>query len=91
MHVLNKKIITKIIDNIKIIVGAGELSIKKLKYNPKKTEINVEKTDINCITKKFLLIKKAIEPGRIIKPIERIKPTVYKFETTIKEITIKNK
>ena len=61
-------------DRIRIIVGAGALSIKKLKYTPKKLEINVTNNAINIIILNCFVIKNAIAPGVMRRPIDKTIP-----------------
>ena len=75
----------------KTIVGAGALSRKKLIQIPKKEDKTVTKTEVDNMQVKSRVDKKAMDPGAINKPIERMIPTDDKVATIVNEIKISNK
>jgi hypothetical protein len=87
---LNNAIKNRIVKT-NIIVGAGALSIKKLKYVPKNIENTQIKTDMISILENCLVSRKAIAPGAIIKPTAKIKPVAERVITTVTEIIESNK
>ena len=72
--------------NISMIVGAGALSIKKLRKMPKKPEIMVTITAIINIFSNRLVSKNAIAPGAINRPIDRMMPTAERVATIVSDI-----
>ena len=66
-------------------MGAGALLIKKLKYTP----IKLDKIVINSATcnilKNCLVIKKAIAPGAIRRPMDKIIPETESVATIVRE------
>ena len=73
-----------------IIVGAGALSINKLKYVPKNIDKTQIKTDTISIVENCLVSRKAIAPGAIIKPTAKIRPVAESVITTVTEIIESN-
>ena len=72
--------------SMRIIVGAGALSMKKLKYIPEKLDTRVTLTAINSIVLKRVVSRNAIAPGTIKRPIDNIIPTADRVATMVREI-----
>ena len=69
--------------SINTIVGAGALSIKKLKYTPEIAQRILVVIEIITISLNWLLIKCAIAPGAISAAITKIIPTAFKAPTIV--------
>ena len=69
--------------NITTIVGAGALSIKKLKYTPEIAQRILVVMEIIIISLNWLVIKCAIAPGAIRAAITKIIPTAFKAPTIV--------
>ena len=80
----------KMIVKIKMIVGAGALSIKKLMYTPNIPENTVTPIAIGNMRLNWFVNKNAIAPGAINKPIDRIIPTAESVATIVSEIIDNN-
>jgi hypothetical protein len=72
--------------SMRIIVGAGALSIKKLRYIPEKPDTRVTLTAINSIVLKLFVSRNAMAPGAINRPIDNIIPTADRVATMVREI-----
>ena len=69
--------------SITTIVGAGALSIKKLKYTPEIAQKIFIMIEIITISLNWLVIKCAIAPGAISAAITKIIPTAFKAPTIV--------
>ena len=74
----------------RIIVGAGALSMKKLRYKPPNIENIFTKTEISSIELSRFDNRKAIAPGIMNKPIAKIKPTAFKVAMIARDNTANN-
>ena len=64
-------------------MGAGALSIKKLKYTPEVAQKILIMIEILTISLNWLVIKCAIAPGAISAAITKIIPTAFKAPTIV--------
>ena len=80
---LKRNTIRKVIVSITTIVGAGALSIKKLKYTPEIAQRILVVIEITIISLNWLVIKCAIAPGAIRAAITKIIPTAFKAPTIV--------
>ena len=80
---LKRNTIRKVIVSITTIVGAGALSIKKLKYTPEIAQRILVVIEITIISLNWLVIKCAIAPGAISAAITKIIPTAFKAPTIV--------
>ena len=64
-------------------MGAGALSIKKLKYTPEIAQKIFIMIEIITISLNWLVIKCAIAPGAISAAITKIIPTAFKAPTIV--------
>ena len=80
---LKRNTIRKVIVSITTIVGAGALSIKKLKYTPEVAQKVLIMIEILTISLNWLVIKCAIAPGAISAAITKIIPTAFKAPTIV--------
>ena len=69
--------------SITTTVGAGALSIKKLKYTPEIAQRILVVIEIITISLNWLVIKCAIAPGAMSAAITKIIPTAFKAPTIV--------
>ena len=80
---LKRNTIRKVMVSITTIVGAGALSIKKLKYTPKIAQKILVVIEIITISLNWLVNKCAIAPGAISAAMTKIIPTAFKAPTIV--------
>ena len=80
---LKRNTTRKVNVSITTIVGAGALSIKKLKYTPEIAQRILVVIEIITISLNWLVSKCAIAPGAISAAITKIIPTAFKAPTIV--------
>ena len=70
---------------MRMIVGAGALSIKKLAYVPSSIDAIDTITETHSIVENLRMNKNAMAPGPISKPIARIRPAADSVATMVSE------
>ena len=79
------KAATKPSDISKTIVGAGALSIKKLRYTPKQDAPTAIRTDVKSIGPNRFVRRNAMAPGAISIAIVRMMPVAFNAPTIVRD------
>ena len=67
------------------MVGAGALSMKKLRYTPRNEAETATRTEVRSIRPKRLVSKNAMAPGAIRRAMVRMMPVAFNAPTMVKD------
>ena len=68
-----------------MMVGAGALSMKKLRYVPRSMDAMHTPTAVSIMALKLRTTRNAIAPGAIRRPMARIRPAAVSVATMVSE------